>query len=807
MRTYRVVTRETKGEAVMRSFARLLWLPTWGLALLGATFMLIGTTSTASAVDCGPRPEPAIAPEPGPPRTLPHGDRPMLITEDCVDPRYNNPQIDSIARVATPQDHWVVHGRFVGSEATFAFYYPVEGYQGRFWQGPVHQLRLPAPVPGAPIGVLSEGATDAEKIQTFASGAYLVESSPNADYALTAWLAVDGYGNPESQYRVGAAAAKFSRVVAAMPEFYGPSISRPYGYLFGGSGGAYITAAGAEETIGVWDGFVPFVMGQPLSIPDSLTVRLHTKRVLDIRNKFPEVMDAIDPGGSGDPYATLNDEEAAALREATRMGFPPRGWYKHATLTGGPLFLVAAYVPLLDPTYENDFWTQPGYLGTDPTVAGDHIRAARYQHHTTVTAANPAVGAPPPDYSQLGPAYNSYMLSQYITGPPRSVTLESLPPGLTDFTGASLVIEEPGRPADDGTNVYIGMVDTNTNTITFQGGTDPRLVNRIMVGDHVRVDNGLYLALQTHQRHTSTNQYGDLYAYNQYRSPEDASGTPIYPQRPLINGAPSGATGGFNSAGAMQTARPHGKVIVLNTLMDIDALHWPADWYRTRVQQQLAPGENIDDHLRVWFNDYSEHSGGGGNVRTVSYRGALQQALRDVATWAEQGVAPSPSTSYQIVDTQPELPPTAAERHGIQPVVQLTSNGLTGRAGAVLGQPVTFTAKIEVPPGTGDVVAATWDFDEGDGSNYPAADQPAGTLTPAPTVTVTATHTYSATGTYFVTLKGTSQREGNPSAPVGLIDNLDRVRIVVPEPGFAPGLVACVALVSLLRRPRTRSSH
>src|SRR6202008_2772209 len=121
----------------------------------------------------------------------------------------------------------------------------------------------------------------------------------------------------------GAAAAKFSRVVAAMPEVYGASISRPYGYLFGGSGGAYLTIASAEETIGIWDGFVPFVMGQPLSIPDSMSVRLHTKRVLDRRNKFPEVMDAIDAGGSGDPYATLDEEEAAAFREATRMGFPP----------------------------------------------------------------------------------------------------------------------------------------------------------------------------------------------------------------------------------------------------------------------------------------------------------------------------------------------------------------------------------------------------------------------------------------------------------------------------------------------------
>jgi hypothetical protein len=704
----------------------------------------------------------------------------MLITEDCVDPRYNNPVIDAIALVPqTPASavptHWVVHGRFLGTEATFGFYYPVDGYQGRFWQGPVHQLRLPPPVPGAPLGVQSELATDAEKIQTFASGAYLVESSPNSDYALTAWLAFAGYGNPESQYRVGAAAAKFSRVVAAMPQIYGPSIPRPYGYIFGGSGGAYITATCAEQTIGVWDGFVPFVMGQPLSIPDSLTVRLHTKRVLSRRNKFPCIMDAIDPGSTNTDVVSacdLDDEEAAAWQEAKRMGIPPRGWYQYATLTGGPLFLVAAYVPLIDPSYEDDFWSKPGYLGTDPGAPGDHIRADHYVHHTTVVAATPS--APVPPYQYLGPAYNTYMLSQYVSGPVKAITVASLPPGVTDFTGASVVLEEPDRPGDYGTNVYVGMVETNTKTLTFQGGTDPTLANRITVGDHVRIDNGLALALQTHQRHNlPLDVYGDLYAYDQYQNPDLS---PVYPQRPLYFDAPAGATGGFNSTGAMQSGRFHGKVIVMNSGMDIDALPWPADWYRTYAEQ--AQGQNLDDSLRVWFNDYSPHGGGGGNVRTVRYTGALQQALADVAAWAEAGVPPSPSTSYQVVDTQIIPAATAAERHGIQPVVDLEANS-GKRAEVAVGDVVTFTAHIEVPPDTGQVVAAAWDFNEADGSNYPAGDQPAGTLTPAPAVDLEATHSYSAPGTYFVTLKGTSQRQGNPSSPVGLIDNIDRVRVVV----------------------------
>ena len=119
-------------------------------------------------------------------------------------------------------------------------------------------------------------------------------------------------------------------------ELYGDH--RPYGYLFGGSGGSYQTMGSAENTSGVWDGFVPFVMATPNAIPSMFTVRMHALRVLRERNRFPAVMDAINPGGSGDPYADLNEDERAALREATLLGYPPRGWWNHETLTQRILF-------------------------------------------------------------------------------------------------------------------------------------------------------------------------------------------------------------------------------------------------------------------------------------------------------------------------------------------------------------------------------------------------------------------------------------------------------------------------------------
>lgn len=96
------------------------------------------------------------------------------------------------------------------------------------------------------------------------------------------------------------------------------------------------------------------------------------------------------------------------------------------------------------------------------------------------------------------------------------------------------------------------------------------------------------------------------------------------------------------------------------------------------------------------------------------------------------------------------------------------------RAEVKVGEPVTFTAKIDVPPNTGKVVAAEWDFlGVGD---YPTTEK-LGELKPS--VTLKATFTFSKPGTYFPVLRATSQREGNPQTPYGRVRNLTHVRVVV----------------------------
>ncbi len=156
-----------------------------------------------------------------------------------------------------------------------------------------------------------------------------------------------------------------------------------------------------------------------------------------------------------------------------------------------------------------------------------------------------------------------------------------------------------------------------------------------------------------------------------------------------------------------------------------------------------------------------------------SYQGALEQALRDMSAWVEKGVKPPASTNYKMVDSQVEVPETAAKREGIQPVVHLSANGRV-RADVAVGVPVTFTAVIETAVSGDKVVAAEWDF-EGRG-NYPGQE----TLQDLKsTVTLKVTHTFTQPGTYFPVLRATSQRDGDTRTPYARIQNLGRVRVVV----------------------------
>jgi len=641
--------------------------------------------------------------------------KPLHIEEATIDPDFNMPFIEIDEARNSPVPHRYVHGGFKGTAARFSFYFPpANQYQSRFFHN-TYPMAVTSDI--GPFPIQFEVAVG-DLGFTLDSGAYYVQTNNGGVFRAA------GVDPAVAAYRVNAAAAKYARKVAV--QVYGYE-HRPYGYLFGGSGGAYQTLGAAENTTGIWDGFVPFVPGCDLAIPSTFTVRMHALRVLRRRNRLPGIADAVAPGGSGNPYADLNEEEAAALREATLMGFPLLGWYRHATLDSGYFSNISGMIPALDPTYVDDFWSKPGYLGGDPANA---IHGDRYRLETTIAAVDWEI--------------------------PVSITISDMPKG--DVANAHLVITSG---AGAGASLPIDFADGKK--LALIAHLDPRITD-VKPGDTARVDNSWPLALETYHRHQvpSSDRY---YGWNQFR---DAAGKPIYPQRKVL----VGEAGTINAAGSMLSGHYDCKMLMLAATQDINAYPWQADWYRSQAKTSLSG--DFDDKFVLYYVERGHHENpldALQRAHVVSYAGALQQALRDLAAWVENGVRPH-QTAYDIVDTQVVLPNSAAERKGIQPVVTLQANGGI-RTDVRVGDVVRFHAVIEAPPGAGQIVSVDWDF-EGAGE-YPD-NAP---LSPAERAEIHASHRYQKRGTYFAALRVALQREGNAATPYARVLNMAQVRVAV----------------------------
>ncbi len=673
----------------------------------------------------------------------------MAFPAGSKDPLYQTPYIDVDEWRDEPVRHRYVHGGFEGTECKFSYYFPpAEIYEGRFYQ----HLMAVSGMEKAAFEPAMEGFMIGDSVQfTINAGAYFVESNQGR----TTMFPGD---DPTINYRASAASARYSRVVAA--NMYGPH--RPYGYVFGGSGGAYKTLACFENAIGIWDGAIPYVMGSPVSIPNLFTVQAHAMRVL--RDKFPSIVDALEPGGSGDMYEGLNIEEREALAEVTRMGFPPRAWFNVQRIALGYTGVFSSLVDNLvkwDPGYFEDFWKVPGYLGANPT---ESLKRARIQHKTKISKVVMANEAVAMGLRMSMPA----RLAERGVEMPAAIQIESVPEG--NLQGAALnLLSGEGK----GHVFYITGAVGDLLMVGF-GEAHFKALASIKAGDEVTIDNSVYLAAQTYQRH-QVPPSDEYYVWDQYK----AAGKPIYPQRPEILGFRYAPSGG----GAVQSGRFAGKMIVVEAMMDEAAYPWQADWYRSRVIE--AQGPSFEDNFRLYFVDHAMHTTQSARptdprpvvtTRTVNYTSVLHQALRDLSDWVEKGLVPPPSTVYKMEDGQVVVPPTAAERKGVQPVVTLTANGGV-RAEVAVGETVEFVGVIEVPPGTGTVVGAEWDF-EGAG-DFPVAEKFDFSNNSFSRMTVRTTHAFSKPGTYFPVLRGSSHRNGDFKAKFARIPNIGRVRVIV----------------------------
>ena len=672
-----------------------------------------------------------------------------------ADALFQQPYVDMDEWRDEPVRHRYVHGGFEGTETRFSLYMPPEEhYDGRFFQ-------YITPVPMNEH--LSQGATGEEDKIGFSigSGAYFIETNGGGMKTMMEDSTI-------AAYRANAAVAQYSRVIAM--EMYG--CERPYGYAFGGSGGGYRTIGGMENTEGVWDGAVPYVIGSPMAIPNVFTVRMYALRIL--KDKLPAIADAVDAGSDIEVTELLTEEENNAFLEVTKMGFPRQAWYVHDKLD---LHGYASLFPGLvaaDPSYfSEDFWTKSGYQGHNPPQS---LLDAIVEHPTHIKKLIFAENAEQSGLRKSflgeesqGLADDAWkaMIQSNAPDAPVALQLDSVPG--RDLLGADLRISS-GDAAGGGL-----LITRFANDFVLVGSSSGDALSKLQAGDEVEINNRNYLASQTYHRHQVPE---DGYpVYDQYR---DGEGNPVYPQRPFLL-APTMVKG---AAGSVPSGNFKGKIIALASLHDTEAYPWQGDWYLQAAREHF--GNDANNHIRLWYTDRAAHGDisdvtmagyyGGQSISTqvVSYLGVLQQALRDVSAWVEEGIAPPATSAYRVVDGQVQLPENSADHRGIQPVISLLANG-GDRAEVAVGEPVELSATIVVPSGTGELVQAEWDFDgRGD---YPLNADLAAQDTGA--FTVSASHSYDAPGTYFVTLRATSQRDGDATTPYTLIRNLSRVRIVV----------------------------
>lgn len=647
-----------------------------------------------------------------------------------------------------------LHGGYEKKGLKFSFCFPKqEDYKGHFFQ-----YLSPFPGPDEELASLDKTGEDDKIAFALLSGAYYVESNMGSKQMFGP--------SPEPQlvWKASAAAAEYSRVKAM--EIYG--CGRPYGYVYGGSGGGYKTMACIENTC-AWDGAAPYVIGSPVSLPNSISLHAQAQRCL--RRVFGQIVDALDAGGSGDMYQGLTEDETFMLKEITGMGFPPRAWFLEAAgiIDDGSLPVLAPGVKLADPGYFRDFWEVPGYLGADP---GSNAVRDRLQFSGVVKSVHVPGTSAQEEKGGLNGVDDAWQ-KMLTDGKDAWIELEEVPEGEDLYLKGVNITFETGEAR--GKQLLLGSIHGKCLIIGMCYGMDdlPAVLGLVKPGDKVSLDNSDYIAIQSYYRHQVPEDLS-FHAWDQFR---DEEGRPTLPQRQNVMGY------GFTGTGTVQDGNIQGKVIQIQSLMDESTWPWCGDWYRHKVIE--AKGDEKD--FRLYYMDRCLHGDVSAlaNNMITNYLGALHQALRDLSAWVEQGIEPPASTRYRYEEGQIIPEENALQRRGVQPVVTMTAGG--GSSAYVKpGEAVEFAVSVQVPEGAGMVTAVEYDFAEE--WKIPAQNPfpvkgvftrtQEGNIHGAESVM---THSYEKPGTYFASVRCKVNRYGDGNDIFTQVSNLARARIIVSE--------------------------
>lgn len=550
-------------------------------------------------------------------------------------------------------------------------------------------------------------------------------------------------GSPNLGYRVDAAAAKLAKAYAN--KLYGNS-ARIYGYIYGISGGSIQTISAVEGTTGVWDGAMPTSVAiDALSLHSFMWDSLYMMAIPPAQRAA--IATAVRTGSTTDIYAGLNAEQHAVLDEFLNAGFDRRAIEDGMWVFSLP-FYTAGGLASIDPAYEDDFWSKPGYEGANPP---NYLAAAKVDGFATI----------------VGIHHDAQNLPTSIAFDPATV------PAMGSMGGEGLqfyVYAADGKTRTVGVSNSSLNGDLNGATLTLKGPNDPVMLNALSVGGKIRINNRYLLALCFYPRHdTVTN--GDP-AYKQYLN---ANGKPKFPQRPV----PAWMMNSLSTqGGTLETGNIKFKTFIVENLLDPSSYPYTASFYHSRIVKAIGP-VRANEMVRIYYNDNANHADlfeikGDYNSFLIGFGGIWFHALEDLANWVERGVPPVPSTHYFVdAHNQVRVPQQASERGGIQPVVTLLVNG-ADHATVGVNQPVILTGKIEAAPKSSKVLQYDWYL----GGSPVQYEAPTVLDTPQVLVDVARTISFPKQGTYELTLRATAQRDGKSDYWTNL-QNLARVQIVV----------------------------
>jgi hypothetical protein len=676
---------------------------------------------------------------------------------------FGSPWIDIDEWRETPYPHRCVHGGFEGTDTRFSFYFPpVDDYEGR----------MIAPLEGAhgghedafagPMGEILGGIALAARL-----GSYMIES--NQGHIGDDVDPKAGDDNTIYGPRATNESARFSKHVAA--QVYGQPPH--HSYVWGGSGGGRRSPGCLEYGVDVWAGALPFMGGGNI-VQHGDTSKVKGAQVMAfgamfnvqrlLKDKLAGVVDAMAPGGSGDPYAGLSTHEREELANLYRLGYP-RGDEFMIGHPMGQIWLWSSMAEDLkrqDPDYFEAFWTKPGYIGHDaPHLLADDL----IDVEATVTRVLSARDFQdnPDDFEDPEWDLMKVMVS-LLAGTsgldlPVAVEVEGLTTGYRLGTGVRVT-------SGDAAGRQLYCINHVGDVLQCDGVAEANLLRftGVKVGDTVRVDNRAFLAFCYYYRHhlMDDQQFDFL----------KVDGRPLYPQHRVPDQSPL--------MGVPYTGQFEGKLLWVHHTHD--ASLWPPQGVLYEEAVRRSQGEEgLRERFRLRWSENAEHippfmlpsdPRRATHTWLIDYMPIIEQSLVDLIAWCEQGIEPA-GTVYDYTDGKVTLPATAAERGGIQPVVAVAANGVK-RAEVVPGESVTLSVITEVPPGAGTITAVEWDFD-GEGT-FEFDHDVDGTAT---RLELSTTRTYDEPGTYFATARVTSHREGDVEASARAVTNVASARIVV----------------------------